>query len=468
MRSALLLSLLAGCLAPRRPLPAPPVDAAWPAPPGGFDDPAPADPRAAADVAWREAFPDPRLQALIELALEHNRDLRTAALNIEQARALHRIQRSFVLPSVQGNAGLSVTHTPAEVSPVGQAFTIERYEVGVSVPAFELDFFGRLRNLTKAALEEYLATEEAFLSARIGLVGEVASAYLAERAAAEQLALAERALSAREQAYELSRQRFEAGVSSELDLRQAETLVASARVSVATLARQRGQARNALTLLVGTSPADLPEPRPLDDQGVVADLPPGLPSDLLTRRPDLRAAERHLRARRADIGAARAAFFPRVTLTASVGSASSELLGLVAAGTGAWALAPQLVQPLFQWGRNRQGLALAEVREDLAVVAYERAIQVAFREVADALVARATLDDQVAAQERLRDAQAARLALADQRYGAGLASYLEVLDAQRALFDAEQALVQARLLRLTNAVDLYRALGGGHAEPPTP
>lgn len=461
-RRALLLalcgSIASGCLAPKHQTPEAPVDTRWPTVEGFAQPPTGEDPTTR---SWREMFPDPRLQALIAAALEHNRDLRTAALNIEAARSLYRIQRSELGPSVQANAGFSMTHTPAQVSPFGQAFTIERYEVGVSVPFWEIDFFGRIRNLSRAALNEYLATEEAYFAGRISLVATVASAYLAERAAAEQLELARQSLEAREQAHRLAVQRFEAGVSSELELRQSETLVESARVSVASLARARAQAENALTLLVGAPLRDLPEPVPLTEQGVVAEVPEGLPSELLIRRPDIRAAEHRLRAANANIGAARAAFFPRIGLTASFGTASRELTGLFASGTGVWAFAPQLTQPIFAWGRNRANLDLAQVRKEISVAQYERAIQVAFREVADALVARATLDEQVAAQERLREAQARRLELAEQRYENGIASFLEVLDAQRALFDAEQALVQALLLRLTNAVDLYRALGGG-------
>lgn len=455
MREALLLVALAsGCtLAPKHVTPEAPVAATFPVPSEGE--------RAAAEIGWREFFPDARLQALIGAALEHNRDLRTAALRVEESRALHRIVVSDQLPGLGATAGMAMSHTPEQVSPVGQGYTIRQYQVGVALPAFELDLFGRLRSLSRAALAEHLATEEGYLSVRIALVAEVASAALAEQAAAEQLALAERSLAGREQAHALARQRFEAGVSSELELRQSETLVASAEVAVATLARQRAQARHALTLLAGAPLGELPEPTPLHEQRLVTDIPAGLPSEVLTRRPDIRAAEHRLRAANADIGAARAAFFPRIALTGSVGTASSELTGLFGGGTGIWSFVPQLVQPIFAWGRNRANLDVAEVRKDLAVVAYERAVQVAFREVADALVARATFDDQVAAQERLRDAQAERLRLAEQRYDNGVASFLEVLDAERALFDAEQALVRARQLRLANAIDLYRSLGGG-------
>lgn len=463
----LLLAAMTGCLAPKHAPPPAPVAGSYPTLPGDED---PQGGLRAADVGWREAFPDPRLQTLIETALVHNRDLQTAALHIEQARAMHRIQVSEMLPGVQAHAGMSESHTPAQVSPFGEAFTIRQYQVGVSLPAFEIDLFGRLRNLSAAAKAEYFATEEAYLSVRIGLVAEIASAYLAHRAADEQLTLAEETLASREEAHALAVQRFEAGVSSELDLRQSETLVETARIRIAALTRERAQAANALTLLAGTPLRDLPPPTRLADQQIVTGIAAGLPSELLQHRPDIRAAELRLRASNANIGAARAAFFPRISLTASGGTASRELLGLFGAGTGLWSFAPQLTQPIFQWGRNRQNLNVAEVRKDLAVVAYEKAIQVAFHEVADALAARATFDAQITAQERLREAQSQRLTLAEQRYDAGVASFLEVLDARRALFDAEQALVVARQLRLANAIDVYRALGGGldrQDEPPT-
>lgn len=451
----LLGALWSGCtLAPKHVRPEAPVPEAWPAM-------ASSQGPAATEIGWRTFFTDPQLQGFIGAALEHNRDLRAAALRIEEARAMHRIRVSEMLPGVQANVGASVSHTPAQASPFGQAFTIQTYQVGVSLPAFEIDLFGRLRSLEGAALARYLATEQAYRSVQISLVAEVASAWLAEQAAIEQLALAEQALAARRQAHDLAQQRYDSGVSDELELRQSETLVASAEVSVAALTRQRAQAHNALTLLVGTERTGLPQASPLQDQQILADLPAGLPSEVLAQRPDLQAAEQELRAANADIGAARAAFFPRISLTASAGTASRDLLGLFSAGTGIWSFAPQLTEPIFAWGRNRANLEVARVRKELSVVAYERAIQAAFREVADALVARETFDAQIAAQQRLRDAQAVRLQLAQQRYDNGIASFLEVLDAQRALFDAEQALVAARQLRLANAVDLYRALGGG-------
>lgn len=419
--------------------------------------------RAAVDTGWREFFADPQLQDLIAAALEHNRDLRIAALNIEAARAQYRIQGAQRLPSVNAQAEFSRTHTPESVSPTGSGVTANQYQVGLGIAAFELDFFGRVRSLSDAALAEYLATEEAARSAQISLVAEVARAYFAERALAERLQLAERSRAARENSYRLAQQRFAVGAASALELRQYETLLESARVSTAALARERAQAVNALTLLVGR-PVKLEADAGLSEQELVADLPAGLPSELLTQRPDIRAAEQRLISANASIGAARAAFFPRVSLTGAVGSVSRDLDDLFGSGSGMWSFMPQISLPIFDGGRNRANLSLAEVRKDQAVASYERAIQVAFREVADALVARDALMEQEAAQSRLRAAQAERLSLAEERYRAGVVSYLEVLDAQRELFDAEQAMVQVRLQRLTNAVDLYRALGGGLKE----
>ncbi|MDB5841141.1 MAG: efflux transporter outer rane subunit [Herminiimonas sp.] len=439
-------------LTPELVRPEPPVAAVYPAESGG---------QAATSLGWREFFPDRRLQTLIAAALENNRDLRTAALRIEEARALYNIQSADLLPNLGVGASAAQSRTPAGLSPTGAAVIGRSYQVGLSLASFELDFFGRVRSLNQAALNQYLATDEARQAIQISLVAQVANAYLAERAFAEQLGLAQRTLDSRETAYKLANQRFEVGASSALDLRQNEVLVQSARVSLLTLARQRAQAENALTLLVGKPLTDLPPAQTLSAQNLVTDIPAGLPSDLIARRPDIRAAEQRLQSANANIGAARAAFFPRISLTAGVGTASTALSGLFDAGTFTWSFVPQLVLPIFDAGRNRANLDITQVRKDVAVADYEKTIQVAFREVADALVARGALDQQIAAQQAVQAAQAERLRLADLRFQNGIASSLEVLDAQRELFTAEQSLVQTRLLRLTNAIDLYRALGGG-------
>jgi multidrug efflux system outer membrane protein len=420
--------------------------------------------RPASDIGWREFFPDPRLQSLIELALENNRDLRLAALNIEAARAQYNIQRADQIPNLNASGSFNRSRTPASISPFHETMTTSQYQVGLGIAAFELDFFGRIRSLSDAALAQYLATEEARRAALISLIAEVGRAYLTEQAFAEQLALARQALQVREDAYRLAQQRYDAGVSSAIDLRQQETLVEAARISSAMLSRQQAQAANALTLLIGAPTSRLPVAEHLSTQHMITDIPAGLPSALLSQRPDIRAAEQRLIAANASIGATRAAFFPRISLTGSIGTASTELSDLFGSGTGIWSFMPQITLPIFDGGRNRANLRLSEGRKNQAIVQYEQAIQTAFREVADALVARGTLEDQLAAQERFYRAQSELLKLAQQRYDSGIASYLEVLDAQRQLFAAEQDLVQTRQLRLTNAIDLYRALGGGLRE----
>lgn len=446
---------IAGCsMAPTYQQPEAPVAGAFPA------SAAKSSTKPAVDIGWREFYQDARLQALISTALENNRDLRIAVLRIEEARSLYNIQRADRLPNLNAAASGSRSRTPADLSTTGGGIG-SRYDVGVSLASFELDFFGRVKSLSDAALATYLATEEAQRSAQISLVAEVAKAYLAERAYAEQLALAQQSFSARESSYKLAKVRFDVGATSALDLAQYESLLQSAKVSMVTLARQRAQAENALVLLTGKPLDKLPPAQALSAQTILSDIPAGLPSDLLTNRPDIRQAEQKLKAANANIGAARAAFFPRIALTGSYGTASNALSGLFHIGSGAWSFAPQIALPIFDAGRNINNLDLSWTRKNMAVADYEKTIQVAFREVADALVARELLNQQVEAQAAVMAAEAERLKLSDARYQNGISSSLDVLDAQRQLFAAEQSLVQARLLRLTNAIDLYRSLGGG-------
>jgi len=473
--TALLLvaGVLSGCtMAPHYERPAAPVAGGYPAAPEGYAtaEVKSGETRRAAEIGWREFFHDPRLQVLIATSLENNRDLRTAALRIEEARAQYQVQRADLLPTVNGQAGFTRQNIPKAQSAFGQAATFQNYQVGLAVTSYELDFFGRVRSLSNAALAQYFATEEAHRSVQISLVSEVAKAYLSERSFAEQYDVAANTLRTRQDTYELSKQRFAAGATSALDLRDNESLVAQARVSAAELARQRAQAQNALEVLVGKpigSIADLPAPMQLSDERIISDIPAGLPSDLLEQRPDIRQAEQELLSANANIGAARAAFFPRITLTGSVGTISPGFKSLFDAGTGAWSFAPQLVVPIFDFGRNKANLDVANVRKNIQVANYEKTIQTAFAEVADALVARGTLEDQVAGQEQARDAEAARFELSTMRFKTGVSSELDRLDAQRQLFSAEQALIQARQLRLNNAIDLYRALGGGLVESGT-
>jgi multidrug efflux system outer membrane protein len=461
---------VSGCsMAPAYQRPAAPVADNFPALPpavGATADSAAAGgtQRSATDTGWRAFFPDGRLQQLIEAALENNRDLRIAALRIEEARGAYRIQRADRLPTLNASLSESRGRTPGFATVTGVPQTGERFDAGLGISAFELDFFGRVKSLSDSALASYLATEEAKQAAQISLVAEVAKAYYTERAFAEQQTLAESTYEARKRTFDLTRQRVEAGASSRLDLRSNEQQMETARAAALALARQRAQAANALTLLVGQArPAAPGAPPALDDAqaDAMSALTAGLPSDLLANRPDIRAAEQRLKAANANIGAARAAFFPRITLTTSVGSASRDFSGLFESGSGTWSFAPQLVLPIFDTGRNLANLDVSHARKNIAVADYEKTIQSAFREVADALAARSYLGEQVAAQRAVQDAQAERLRLLQLRFENGVASSLDVLDAQRELFTAEQALVQARLLRTTSAIDLYRALGGG-------
>ena len=412
---------------------------------------------AAADVDWQRFFADPRLTRLIGLAIANNRDLRVAVLNIEQTRALYQVRRADELPTV--GAGATVSRTP-----VGSGVATA-YAVGFAVSNYELDLFGRVHDLSQAALAQYFATAENRKAAQMSLIASVATAYLSVLADDELLRVTRQTLATREDGSRLTKLRFDNGASSELDYRQAESLLEGARVALAQAIRQKALDENALQLLVGQAPpADLPAALPLDTGQVATDLPAGLPSDLLTRRPDVRASERQLLAANANIGAARAAFFPRITLTANLGTASSELSGLFKGGSYAFTGTAQLLQPIFDAGRNRANLDVANVNRDIAVAQYEKSIQTAFREVSDALAGRATLGEQLRAQAAQTNALAITYRLADLRYRSGAASYLDTLDAQRSLFAAQQALVQTQALQLQNLVALYRALGGGWRE----
>ncbi len=406
----------------------------------------------ASDIPWQQFFVDVRLRRLIELALANNRDLRVAVLNIEQARAQFDVRRADEWPTV--SAGLTGSRQPTGTGSVNTLIT-----AGVQVTAYELDLFGRVRSLADTALAQYLATDEARKAAQISLIGTLASTYLALQADDELLRVTRQTLATRNDSARLTRLRFDNGASSQLDLRQAESLQAQAEVALAQTQRQRALDLNALTLLVGQPlPDDLPVAAPIT---ALPDVPAGVPSDLLARRPDVRQAEQQLIAANANIGAARAAFFPRITLTGSAGTASNQLGGLFKSGTFAWSFAPQLLQPIFDAGRNEGNLKLAQVARDIAVAQYEKAIQSAFREVADALAGRATLGEQLRAQLAQVTAEQDRVRLSDLRYRNGAASYLDLLDAQRSLFAAQQALVQLQALGLQNSVALYRVLGGG-------
>jgi multidrug efflux system outer membrane protein len=406
----------------------------------------------AADQGWRSIFGDARLQTLIKLALENNRDLRVAALNVELARAQHRIQRADLFPTVSAGGQATFSNTEAA----------RRYSAGLDA-SYEIDLFGRVRSLNEAALQDYLSREETHRAAHLALVGEVVTQYLRERAYAEEYELAVRTVASTKEMYDITRRMLEAGQRSELDMRTAETQVQAARADVARLSRLQQQANNALAVLVGTQlPNNLPPPQPLASQQIIADLGV-VSSQVLLRRPDVLAAEHTLRAANANIGAARAAFFPTISLTGFAGFASTALANLFSGGLF-WTFSPRLSVPLFTGGRNMANLDVAHVRKRIEVARYEQAIQIAFREVADALAARATYEEQLAAQAARTEAERVRFQLSEQRYRAGVESYLIVLDAQRDLYVAETVLIEVRLARLTNLADLYRALGGGWRE----
>lgn len=451
--------LLSGCsLMPTYERPAAPVPATY----GASATNSTSAPQTLAPPAWKDYFTDPRLQQLIALALDNNRDLRMATLAIEQARAQWQIQRSAQWPQI--GLGANAARAPNSSGNLSNS-----YSVGGILSAWELDFFGRLGSLKEQALAQYLASEEGRNAAHTSLIAAVASAWLALQADEEGLDISRRTLATREESLALMKLRLDVGAASELDYRQVQSLTEAARVALAQQQRQRALNENALALLLGQPlppelRASLPGSRLVEVPSMAA-LPAGLPSDLLTHRPDIRQAELQLKAANANIGAARAAFFPRISLTAQAGTASSELSELFKSGT--WAFSPTLsaLLPIFDAGRNQAALQAAQAGRDMAVAQYEKSIQSAFREVSDALASQGTLDEQLRASQAQLQAEQARLRLAQLRYDNGVASYLDLLDAQRSLFSLEQAVVQVRLQQLQNQVQLYKALGGGWPAP---
>jgi multidrug efflux system outer membrane protein len=453
--------MLGGCsMIPTYERPAAPVAAAYPAPIAPELAPAAtSNTTAAADIEWQRFFIDERMKRLIEISLQNNRDLRVAVLNIEQARAQYRIQRSNELPTV--GVGASVSREPGVTGSL-----VNTYAVGFQVTNYELDFFGRVRSLSQAALDQYLATDESRKTAQISLISSVANTYIAILADEELLRVTRDTLKTREDSFRLTKLKFDNGAASEIDFRQAEQLLEGARATLAQTLRQRALDENVLVLLLGQPmPADLPAGQSLAAQQALADVPPGLPSDLLTRRPDVRAAELQLLSANANIGAARAAFFPHIALSANAGTASLALDGLFKSGSFAFTGTASLLQPIFDAGRNRANLDVAKVDKDIAIAQYEKAIQTAFREVSDSLAGRATLGEQLRAQAAQTNAAQITFNLADLRYKNGASSYLDVLDAQRALFAAQQATVQVQAANVQNMVTLYKVLGGGWTEP---
>ncbi|QNK69776.1 efflux transporter outer membrane subunit [Variovorax sp. PAMC26660] len=453
--------LLAGCsLIPTYERPAAPVPTTYPG------DPAQPGGQASAALPWQDFFADPRLAGLIQTALANNRDLRVSVLNIEQARAQFQIERSSLFPAL-GLTGSGSRSSPNSLQGVeGMGSVASQYSVNFGFTAWELDFFGRIRALKDQALSQYLATEETRKAVQISLIASVANGWLTLLADDELLELTRQTMVTRDESVRLTKMRFDNGVSSELDFQAANSLAETARAAYAQQQRARMQDENALALLLGAPvPAEATAGGANGLEGIkpMPDVPAGLPSDLLAERPDIRAAEQQLIAANANIGAARANFFPRVSLTSGIGTASTEFSGLFDRGSKAWSFAPTVTLPIFDAGRNFATLNSAKAGREIAVAQYEKSVQTAFREVADALAGRATLGEEVRAQRAQATAEGVRFKLSDLRYRNGIASALDLLDAQRSLFTAQQLAINARLLQLQNQVTLYKTLGGGWA-----
>lgn len=451
-------ALLNGCtLAPKYDRPSAPVTRSWPKPPpGGLTTNA-----LAGDIDWHEFFEDARLQRLIGIALENNRDLRIAALRVEQMRAQYRIQRADLFPGFQGSASSLRQKFSGTVSVFNGGSILQTYQLSLSA-AYEVDLFGRVRSLKNEALEKYFATEEARKSVQLALVSEVASQYLSLLRLREAKAIGQQTLETVLAAYDLNKKSFEAGVASDLELQTAEAQVQTARVNISNYQQLLAEAENAFVQLIGQPiPADLPASPALKQQHLLTNIPVGIPSETLQRRPDILAAEHTLKAANANIGAARAAFFPRILLTGSAGVASANLSDLFAGPSSTWSFSPQVTVPIFDIGSTRAKLDVAKIEKKIEIANYEKAIQTAFREVADALAVRSILEEKLKQQESLLSAQQKRFDLTTARYRQGVDNYVNVLLAQQDLYAAQQTLLQFQAARLLNSVALYRSLGGG-------
>lgn len=452
-------AVLSACsLAPHYERPAAPVQQSWNGAGSGE--------RMAADIGWREFFADEKLRKVVELALANNRDLRVAVANIEKARALYGVQRAAQLPSIAATGSESATRTPAALSSTGNDVVSRTYRAGVGISSWELDFFGRIQSLKDQALATYLATEESQRSTQISLVAEVSNAWLTLAADREKLDFSRRTLEAQRESLRLVKGRVDAGTASGVDLAQAQTTFETARVDAASFVAQVEQDLNALTLLVGAPVDDALLPVNLGDAKVtaLAALPAGLPAETLLRRPDVRAAEQNLIAANANIGAARAAFFPSISLTSSIGFASPALENLFKGESRSWSFAPQISLPIFSGGANIANLDAAKASKVAQIATYEKAIQSAFRDVADALAVRASIEEQLDAQQSLERAASDALRLSQARYDKGVAGYSDVLDAQRTQYSAQKSLISTRLAQASNQITLYRQLGGGYKE----
>ncbi len=478
-RKSLLLAVaaiaLSGCtLAPDYERPDLPVAASYPSGPAYVPDSAAKDAATADAIGWRDFFADQRLQALIEIALKNNRDLRIAVLNVQAAQAQYRSTQGNLFPQIGVSGSGEIENLPANTTvqsgssaqTTGSGHSMYRYyQGGIGFTSYELDLFGKVQSQTEQQFEQYLGYEETRRSSEISLVAQVASAYLTLLADEKLLKLTQDTLDSQTASYDMTKATLTGGTGTDLTLRQAETAVETARGNLAQYTRQLAQDRNALELLLGQPmPADLPQGKEIDQEGFLAELPAGLPSDLLTSRPDILAAEHNLKAANANIGAARAAFFPSISLTASDGVASNQLSNLFKGGATTWSFAPSFNIPIFTGGQNEASLDLAKAQKNIQIATYEKTIQTAFQEVANALAARGTYLQQIQAQEKLVFAYSESYRLSTLRFRTGIDNYLTVLDAQRSLYSAQQSLVSLQQASLANQVTFYKALGGGWKE----
>jgi outer membrane protein, multidrug efflux system len=456
---AVIVAGLSGCmLAPNYTRPQAPVSADWPT--GTAYKETAAGAPLASEIPWRKFFCDPRLEQLIEMALSNNRDLRIAALNVERMRAIYGIQRAEILPTIDAAGVANKQRVAADLSTTGKPMTMKQYSVNLGIVSWEIDFFGRIRSMEESALEEYLSTEQARRGAQILLISEVANAYLSLAANRESLQVTLSTLESQQATYDLVRSRHENGLSPELDLYRAQTRVDAARADAGLYQRLVAQDENALSFLVGAPvPRDL-LPASLSVVDPSMEISPGVSSEVLLSRPDILQAEHLLKAANANIGAARAAFFPRIALTTSIGTASDELSGLFKSGSNTWNFAPQAVMPIFD-ARLGPALEATKAQRQIIQAQYEQSIQRAFKEVSDALVVQGTVEEQLSALQSMVNAEAETYRLSNVRYIGGIESFLSVIDAQRSLYAAQLRLISLRLNRFTNQVVLYAALGGG-------
>jgi len=451
----------AGCsMAPKYTRPEAPIPTDWPDGSAYQNNQSPPGAPTAADLRWQEFFTDKKLQQIIKTALNNNRDLRLAALNVEKARSLYGVQRAELFPTVNATGVGSKQRSSADLTPPGEPKTTKQFNVNLGITSWEIDFFGRIRSLEEQALQEYLATEEARRSVQITLVSEVARVYLTLAADRENLNLVRSTLETQQADYNLIQRHYEVGLATQLALYQAQTRVDAARRDVPRFTQRTAQDQNALNLLVGSAiPEDL---LPLDLESVspLADISPGLSSEALLNRPDIVAAEHRLKGAYAFIGAARSAFFPRISLTTAVGTASDELSGLFGSGNGTWSFTPQVAIPIFD-ARVWAAYKVSKANREIVLTQYEKAIQTAFREVSDSLAVQGTINQQVSAQRSLVNAVEKTYRLSNKRYTNGIDSYLGVLDSQRSLYASQRVLIELRLAKLANQVTLYTVLGGG-------